>query len=179
MVPRQWSDDCSTSDGWHFLGNGTYEERTDDAGRAFFMDIAAYTITRADGSTFSGSGGFVVQAEPEGWSGLVAGTWSDSAGAPWLVDGMSGGLDTMADGVETELSGGVLVGKTSMFYEDLLLDDSAEVVGGRVGLRDPSGDWWWLRPGPGGCGPVSLADHDLAEACLDLAALKTSLEATP
>jgi hypothetical protein len=153
VVPRQWTDDCSTSDGWHFLGNGTYEERTDDAGRAFFMDIAAYTIKRADGSTFSG--------------------------APWLVDGMSGGLDTMADGVETELSGGVLVGKTSVFYEDLLLDDSAEVVGGRVGLRDPSGDWWWLRPGPGGCGPVSLADHDLAEACLDLAALKTSLEATP
>jgi hypothetical protein len=115
VVPRQWSDDCTTTSGWHFSGNATYEERMEDAGRAFFMDIASFQITRPDGSVFSGSGGFVVLDEPDGWSGLLAGSWSDTGRPDWMARGMSGGFDVFADSTQTMLSGGVRIGTQPHF----------------------------------------------------------------
>ncbi len=167
VVPRQWSDDCTTASGWHFSGNATYEERTEDAGQAFFMDIASFQITRPDGSIFSGSGGFVVLDEPDGWSGLLAGSWSDTGRSGWLTRGMSGGFDVFAESSETMLSGGVRIGSQPLFFESLVVDPTGAVSAGRIGLRDPSGDWWWFTPDRTGCGAISLAGAELARTCID------------
>lgn len=171
IVPRQWSDDCTTASGWRFSGNATYEERSEDGGRAFFMDIASFEITRPDGSVFAGSGGFVVLDEPDGWSGLLAGSWSDSGRTDWLARGMSGGFDLFVESGQTTLSGGVRIGDRPLFFEDLELEGGDTVRSGRIGLRDPSGDWWWFTPDATGCGAISLAGTDLAEACIDPATL--------
>ncbi|HCH62603.1 MAG: hypothetical protein CL927_11800 [Deltaproteobacteria bacterium] len=174
VVPRQWSDNCTTASGWHFSGNATYEERTEDAGRAFFMDIASFEITRPDGSTFAGSGGFVVLDEPDGWSGLLAGSWSDTGRSDWLARGMSGGFDIFAESEQVTLSGGVRIGTQALFLEDLELDPAGSIRSGRIGLRDPSGDWWWFIPDASGCGPISLAGTALGETCIDPAVLMLS-----
>jgi len=179
VVPRQWSDDCTTESGWHFSGNATYEERIDDAGQSFFMDIASFEITRPDGSVFAGSGGFVVLDEPDGWSGLLAGSWSDTGRTDWLSRGMSGGFDVFADSTQTTLSGGVRIGPQPLFFEDLVIDAAGVVISGRIGLRDPSGDWWWLAPDGTGCGAVSLAGTDVTEACIDTSTLTVSAGSAP
>ena len=179
VVPRQWSDDCTTASGWHFAGNATYEERMEDGGRAFFMDIASFQITRPDGSVFSGSGGFVVLDEPGGWSGLLAGSWSDTGRSDWLARGMSGGFDVFAEESRTELSGGVRIGSQPLFFEDLVVDPTGAVVSGRIGLRDPSGDWWWFAPDRTGCGAISLAGSELTQACIDTEVLVVADGSTP
>lgn len=181
VVPRQWSDTCTTPSGWTFSGNGTYEERREEEGRAFFMDIASFVITRPDGTVFSGSGGFVVQDEPEdgGWSGLTAGTWSDTAGSGWLAAGVSGAVDVFALGSGTEVDGGLQVAGVSVFFDEVMLSAGGAIDGGRLGLRDPSGDWWWLTPGADGCGPLLLADAEVGTGCVDPAALTVDSEAAP
>ncbi len=84
------------------------------------------------------------------------------------------------------VTGGLAIGQTDLYLEQVAWDQSGPCMGkttGTIWIREPTGYWysWALGDDCDGCGEIRFSDSlDMGEVCLDLAYLEeTALRVVP
>ena len=165
---------CTSSEGYTFAGPADWTRDED----SFFLEADSY-ILRPDGTLLSYNGelGYEVDrsAGVTTWRGDVRGSFVDDAAAGWLGTGVSTDLVAKGSGAaedaEVQLSGGCSVGLETVLFEDLVWTPACG-ASGTLATLDAAGRAYRLSVDCSSCGPLSLGDDLLGDACLDLSALE-------
>lgn len=189
------ADACQTSEGWYYEGIGWYDLNESEVGAGGeVIELSYYhggdfVMFSPAGKRFAGGGDLLVvttTAEGERVTEMdLKGTWVDEANPLWLGAGFSAvytsTVTSSSEGMRITLLGGMSVGSTDLFLDDLSYGTTGTCPGALTGalqIRDARGFWteWALGDDCDTCGEVIFhGDQDLGELCLDLSGWGESL----
>lgn len=181
---------CTTEEDTLYSGVGWYDVMETMVGGDGEQVELTYThggdfeIIDASGARFAGGGEIVVISHGEGdilFSDIdLAGTWVDTTRQDWLGVTMSSVYLATSraspDGAALTITGGVGLGSTHLFLDNVTWDPEdacAGTMSGAIHVRDPRGYWsvWDVGDDCDLCGEVTFHnDQTLGELCLDTSA---------
>ncbi len=194
---------CTTEEGYTFEGIAlrSRKEIVDASGALELWSLSGdFSITYPSdefgpGAALRGAGGLSSQAVTRDgamvWFLSWNGSWSDEPTEGWMKQGisllveMTGGV-TADDRRHLSVTGGISVGQTDLYFDEVSWDESGACDGmttGTIWIRESSGHWytWALGDDCDGCGPVIFSDSlEMGELCLDLWRLEeTAVQVVP
>jgi hypothetical protein len=154
---------CQSTTGWEFAGYVEYTSVEEPRSLLLQSDV---TITSPEGERYVGAGKIDYASDGDTWTSQLTGTWGMPGAEGWLdlVTGVA--IWSTWDGATLTAFGGYQGAEDEVYLEDVVWGGGA--LAGTLSLRDPSGYWYDLVLGDGGCGEVSFEGEALGEGCVNL-----------
>ncbi|MDG1484329.1 MAG: hypothetical protein P8R54_32350 [Myxococcota bacterium] len=166
---------CTASSGYYFAGVSVYETMEWEGENSDVWAIGGdFEIQAPDGSQMLvGGHSFALyeDLQTQWFGGDITGSWSIDGAEGWLGEGISAML--LVNGMPStslDVTGGLGVGDTALFFPGLMWNDLDCPPAGEVQVRDSSGHWFdlLLPDDCTGCGTLHYESNGTVEdVCVD------------
>lgn len=160
---------CLSGTGWFFAGLTLFETVED----GWELTGDGYAVD-PQGEPFLLAGYVRSYRYEDGWAARYGGMWGYTGADGWVAAVPDLVLETSEEAGVVRLEGGYGPGDAAVYFDDVSV---GETLGGRMGVRDPGGGWYWFEVGTDGCGEVDWYGEALGEACVDLRGAVEDLQA--